>query len=404
MWLVGLLAIGCYLAVYMCIVMRIARTEIDNLVVVVRLLFVIIFVLMQGCATGSFILENDTLAGDIAEQSDRNFTQSTAISYETEYGNTPAGKMHRKFHHLIPFFNQDCDDLPIRTTDHIAVTAFTPDDLEEEEPAALEGDRPYASLLAYGSTDIRTCGKYKGKENEAVDKRGFHLGVLGLNIARDAQRWLHNDAGFSNQDPRGWGTQISDGGELTFLYTWERMYLLGKDKRDREDRRWDLSWTNGINVGYYTNALFGFDVRGGILRSDYWQTGGSHLAAGTEGIPGTSSRLSAGGKERKCFWLVKTDKDCFAFFNARIRSVIYNALLTGQFRSSDYELDTQDVIGVVGQATAGLSIDSGWTFFGRTDRTRFTLAVHARSPEYDSDIHKRTHYWGGFYISTGYSN
>ena len=82
---------------------------------------------IQGCSTGSFTIENDVLAGDIAEQSDRNFTQSTAISYETDYGNTPSGYLHQKFHETFSLFNFECDDLPLRSTDHIAVTAFTPE-------------------------------------------------------------------------------------------------------------------------------------------------------------------------------------------------------------------------------------------------------------------------------------
>ena len=105
----------------------------------------------------------------------------------------------------------------------LALTAFTPDSLAAFEP--IPDDRPYASLLA-----VMGRQTYLSRDMDAAWHTELSVGVLGLHLARNLQRWIHKQNRASTgretpRDPKGWSHQVSDGGELTALYaaTYERV-------------------------------------------------------------------------------------------------------------------------------------------------------------------------------------
>lgn len=95
---------------------------------------------------------------------------------------------------------------------------YTPNDITATEP---EG-RPYASLAVYGDNVVFAS------DSNAL-RQGIQLGVLGMPLGGAIQRGVHKALGHAL--PQGWSSQISHGGEPTFLYTLQRRRLLTPVKK-----------------------------------------------------------------------------------------------------------------------------------------------------------------------------
>ena len=244
------------------------------------------------------------------------------------------------------------------------MTAFTPGDLEDEN--VIPGERPYASLFYISSAKMRAYN-----DGHALKTR-FVLGVLGLDYAGNLQRYLHNDLGLSKKDPRGWANQISDGGELTALYAVERTEVLREDRAGWID--YDLTYTVSGNVGYYVDSAIGFDVRLGRITSPYYAHSANPLSAYNHGNC-VSCRAD----------------DNFLFFSYRIRAVLYNAFLQGQFRDSTHTLDDDEIERILHEA------GGGWTYHV-LDGFQLTYALNYKSSEIKG-AYARSHWWGGLYFS-----
>lgn len=375
---------------------------------------VCMFFVIAGCASNrEFHVENDVLALDslLDVNDDRNLTMTVGVSW---YKNNDNTLLHRSLssidNKIFRYEKRGCSSAnPQRTT--LGITAFTPDDLEDPEP--ILNDRPYASLLYYSANHITQCVEdlyvddFGNQKYSSARSTNFNIALIGTGIARVGQRFIHNELGVSDQDPLGWSNQISNGGELSFLYAYEKSSLLRNDKKNL----YDISYSRGLNIGYYTNAFVGITLRRTIvdkLNSPFYYTGGSRIDGGTE----------SGLNVARSFYKGITDTegvpgaDRFLFLQLTSRAVLYNALLQGQFRNSEVTFSSSQIENFVHQLTIGLSSDlNGWCRgFVRAlglginckqsgKSTRMTFALHARSPEFEIDRMSRSHVWGGLYFT-----
>jgi hypothetical protein len=248
------------------------------------------------------------------------------------------------------------------------VSAFTPNDLEEKQP--IFGDRPYASIVYLSNS--KTVAYHDGN----AFKSRLTFALLGLDLAKVVQRFLHNDLDVSRQDPLGWDNQISQGGEPTILYSLEKVsYLNGLKSFDGFD--WDLSYTQGANLGYYTDAYLGVDLRIGKITSPYY----AHTANPLSVINHVNCYACQSGNN-------------FFFASNRLRAVAYNAMLQGQFRDSKVTFSSAEIENVLHEASVG------WTYQTSVN-WNLTYALSFKSKEYRGP-EERSHWFGGLYISKNF--
>ncbi len=321
--------------------------------------------------THSWQLDQDLIAPN---NEDRDYTQGLSFEWFTEerdpnaYPNDLWG-----FSHAHELLDGAASTLSLRQADGQAklVTsmglgsiAFTPDNIAAAAPVTNE--RPYSNLFYYTQRRIQ-------ESPDGSVGTELRLGMLGTNVASYAQTKIHqaNRVAFNSDqpvDPNGWGNQISDGGELTFLYR------VSSDRIVSRGEWHDLALTSDVNLGYQVNGSLGFTYRLGRMEN------------GTHSTPFDPM-------SRANFVPALAPGDQYFFCAARVRGVAYDALLQGQLKHNAYDLRTRDVSRVVVQAALGLS-----TSFSRSHQ--LTYSVTARTHEFADQ--RRTHWWGGLTYSRRY--
>lgn len=238
---------------------------------------------------------------------------------------------------------------------------FTPDDLSAREPVL--DDRPYASLIYLSNKRV-----YAG--HDAAVGIEMQFGILGTGVAREVQQALHSlwrDVANSNKpvDPKGWGHQISNGGEPTLRLRVAYSKLLAESAG-----HWDLAGTTSANLGYQTNLGLGLAVRTGRIASPVWTLPYDPINRGNF-LP------SLAGDE----WYL------WAAYHGI--AVGYDALLQGQFRDSDVTYGQDDIKRLVHNVGVGL------TFTYKP--AQVTFAINAKSSELNARKADRNQVWGGIY-------
>ena len=339
----------------------------------------------EPCFTGRDVfLDNDVLLLNKVRNEDRNYTMG--ISYQSRGRWIVERGLSRPLEWMnsLPGLSSLRPDLGNQSfTGHafeVGVAAFTPDRLELFEP--IPDDRPYASLLFFDIGD------------QTVSQNGRHafstelsLGVLGLDIAKGFQRWLHHQLqdfpGDTPRTPEGWSNQISDGGEPTFRYTARWQEALACKKFG------DAQWIAETNLGYHTNLGSGVAVRLGKTASPWW---------GLKAMPisqsGFRSSAVVVNRENECLPREIGRFEFYGWGGAMARLWAYNALLQGQFRHSEVTVDSDNLKRLVYDyefgVTAGVRAGRGWH--------HLTAAYARRSPEFGGPL-RRYHSWSGIYYS-----
>lgn len=241
------------------------------------------------------------------------------------------------------------------------ILAFTPEDITQPQP--ILDDRPYASLIYLSAT------RHRVDEAAAVaTSSSLTVGVLGLNLVPELQDGLHE---LINDDPpRGWDNQISDGGEPTFRYLWERRQLRGETDPGKR-RRWDWTSTSAISVGYLTEIAYGVNFRYGRLFDPWWSLHQSPSGLG-ERVTGSSA----------------SGKGWYLWGGASVRARAYNVFQQGQFRDNPIETERNDLRPLIGLAQLGLT----WQF---TRNWRLSYYLRYQSSEVDRGLADRHLIWGG---------
>ena len=335
----------------------------------------------------SFFFDNDLLVPSNSLGGDRNYTVGVGLSFShLKHKTSYLAKMRDSLDEVIPIpglhNNNPMDE--IYSMD-VGFAAFTPHELEEKEP--IGGDRPYASLVYLSNTKLIAYNDNGLKSATNATKSTLVLGILGLGIVGEIQRFFHNDLNFSDRDPLGWDNQISDGGELTALYSIEKLGILSEDRDGRLD--WDISYTVGGSVGYYTSVSAGFDLRLGQIITPFY----SHVANPISRViqPHVSNDNSL---SNEC----NNHNDVYIFLGYRAHLVGYNALLQGQFRDSEVEVSGSQIERLRHEASIGLTFPFPFSDILRIPPLRLTYALHYRSEEHKG-VWADDHFYAGIYLT-----
>jgi hypothetical protein len=215
------------------------------------------------------------------------------------------------------------------------------------------------------------------------------VGVLGLNVGRNAQRFAHKlfravTDESSPVDPKGWSNQISNGGEPTALYSvgYERLVLGRLVADEPRDRPVSFQLTAGAQAmaGYYTELGGSTTLRVGRLQREFWEWRSNPM--------GNVTKAAQTRPARPFEW--------FLFAAVRPRVIGYNALLQGQFLRPARmpRFSSSEISRVVTEFDMGGSV--GFDFLCR--RMSATYVAAARTQEFKGP-EARTHTWGSFFLT-----
>jgi hypothetical protein len=256
-------------------------------------------------------------------------------------------------------------DGPSQRALQLQVIAFSPGDLEADR--VIENDRPYASLWAVTSASQRVS-----PDERSATFASITIGVIGLPFAEDVHRAVHRAS--SSPIPRGYGNQISDGGEPTAKLTVANRHLVSGGGIHRGT---DLWVTYAASVGYLTEISISAAYRLGQRGTPWWSSGGGLFDYG----PAPALRVDSRGL------------DSHVELGVGLRARAYNAFLQGQFRHSAQRLGWSQLEPVLVDAWVGAVADSG------TWRLEYRLI--ARSGELRTGPASHPQVWGSIALSFG---
>ena len=350
----------------------------------------------RGCS-GFLIYENDQLL------TDRNYTfgllaGKTCIYQETEEDgnleNTKEGTLKKEYflqkwnkkwwtHTRILFDIGEGN--PKGTSSYAGLSLYTPNSITDEEPKKGAG-RPYASLIMFGNTVVHV-----GEDSSEAIKQGIQFGVLGLPLGGNIQAAIHKVV--DSEEPRGWESEISRGGEPTLLYSLQknrRLYPKENANLAHRRKKTDVGTDLGLTLGYYSSLQAGAALRWGEIHSPFWASYGPihNNIARTVAIPGKKSVMnnSKNGDNRK-----RTPEEGYLFLRGGLDIVLYNALLQGQFRKNDFEIDSSGVARIIPYLSAGFVKDCG--------RWQLSISHNFRGREI---MEGEDHRWTSFSIRRSY--
>jgi hypothetical protein len=265
----------------------------------------------------------------------------------------------------------------------LGVTVFTPKDLRTSDPIPL--DRPYAAL------DFLTVTRTSVSERlDLALSTEFTVGALGLETGHWFQSTIHriirnihncpDEVACSPPDPKGWGHQVSNGGEPTARYGVLAEKLLSQWRSERLHFGYDLKATGKAEIGYSTAANAGGAIRVGFINSPFWLYNTAPLSSVNQ--IAVTQRIKASSPPHP---------ELYAWAGLRGRLVGYNALLQGQFRHSDVMLSEGEIERFMYEYEAGIT--AGLYGFNFT-----WVVIAGRSPEFDTGT-PRHHLWSSFYLS-----
>jgi hypothetical protein len=176
------------------------RTVLLGAAVAASVLFVAPASAAEGPPAGAFsiLFEND-----IFFNTDRHYTNGTALAYTTAPQDTPDWAVDLA--HDMPFFEHNSD---VRMSYMLAQDIFTPQNTALTNPDPL--DRPYAGYLYLGFGLL-------GVSDTHLDQIQLQLGMIGpASLAQDAQNWVHSI--ISNRLAQGWHFQLRDEPGVEVIY------------------------------------------------------------------------------------------------------------------------------------------------------------------------------------------
>lgn len=206
--------------------------------------------------------------------------------------------------------------------------------------APQPADRPWAGHLYAAVAESITRADERLQHTFEL-----HLGVLGQGAGAQAtQKFVHNDLGFSRNDPQGWRNQLENEPTIGVLY--------------RQSRRWG---GESLDVVPEFGAMLGtfqtFANAGGVVRL------GHHISGFPAGVilPAATTVAPRAGFE------------AYVFAGGEARWIPYNATLDGGFFRDGPSAN--DPKRVVTDLRAGLSVRYKWV--------RLTYSVIDRSAEFE---------------------
>lgn len=307
-------------------------------------------------------MDNDLFA---STQTDRDYTAGVAITYASnseEFINNPVSRVSQALDRLVlPNFGRQVEK-PQSTALEFGVYGFTPEEIGES--AIDRSDRPYSSLVYLSSSQ-----SYQTLGSDSAWTTLVTVGVLGLDVFKSGQNSVHKVVG--SEQARGWGHQISNGGELTFRYSAAyHQYLYSGES----SRKFKLTYFG--SVGYLTELGAALVFRGGLISSPDNRFNPELMAYGER-----ATGVSATGGREHYFW-----------GGMSVKARAYNAFLQGQFRDSEHEMDADELNVLLAEVWAGYT----HSFVGGTE---LSYVLRVQSSEIKDGIGNRTLAWGGLVFS-----
>ena len=315
---------------------------------------------------------------------DRNYTMG--LGFFTEFEDLKMWFPYRPLYFLNKVFKRSILNDPDKNNPGVsnrlmlANGSFTPDYLSATYP--IYNDRPYASLtyLQLQSTFIDNNIYKKISSN-------FNIGLLGTNISKTVQTKIHealNEGDTKDpHTPKGWHNQISNGGELTFLYAGEleKLITIRNIKSTTRTSLTAIEFKHGLrySLGYYTLTGYNFSFRYGKIDPRNWAYQTNPL--------GYSTLLTDD-------YLKKTPvTEIYLYGSLRPTFILYNALLNGQFRDSKVTVSFANTRHWVLDGEGGICISP---VIRKKDIVTVRFRFAGRSPEISFPSRpKRSHFWGG---------
>ena len=234
----------------------------------------------QACSF-SVNYENDQLL-----TTDQNYTTGLLFMSTCTFANgdlekdEPLWRLPRNLNKTASSWLPLSDHEYVQNSAYFRFSLFTPNDLSQPAPREGEG-RPYSSLFIYGDSIAFVHGTAARSFQQDIQ-----LGLLGMPWGGNIQKEVHRIVG--SKIPKGWSSQISNGGEPTFLYSLQetKLWLGGNDSN--RSVQLDLATTHGFTLGYYNSVQASLSARFGRITSPFWvnygpiykQTPGIHRVPG----------------------------------------------------------------------------------------------------------------------------
>ncbi|HET6245307.1 MAG TPA: lipid A-modifier LpxR family protein [Bacteroidia bacterium] len=187
----------------------------------------------------------------------------------------------------------------------------------------------------------------------------------------------------------GWNNQISNGGELTFMYLYNQTKLISSKQLDekintKKRTKYIISYNLGYNIGYLTQATSGITFKFGRLYLSNWATDLFNQL-------NTVSQIIADENEKEMnLNNSKKQYELYLFVNISPALTLYNGSLHGGISDTKYRLPYWETGFINAQGRVG----PAWT-------TKYhSLAIYyaIKTPEMWNS-YKRLHSWGGASLS-----
>ena len=207
--------------------------------------------------------------------------------------------------------------------------------------------------------------------------------MLGHPIGGAIQSAVHEL--LSYDDPQGWPTEISRGGEPVFGYSFqEKRRLCSNPDHSGScgNGSFDVTANWGATLGYYTRLRGGLVGRFGVLGSDYWED------VGPINLNFLQPNLFGFVDDQYFASQDKAQKEFFFFASGGLDLILYSAILQGQFLRSEFTIASSDVKRVVPYASIGVVVGYG--------KYRISVSHNFRGPEVEGG---KSHGWTTLSVS-----
>lgn len=249
------------------------------------------------------------------------------------------------------------------------ITGFTPNNIFTSFP--VQDDRPYASLVY-----VANSRQYVRTDNKSSLISTFSLGVLGLDIAGNLQNSVHKVINLD--EAKGWHNQISNGGELTFLYSVSGQRVRWSNYTD--DKSYEIKTAVKGSIGYLTDLTLSLSGRWGRIRSPWW-TFNPQTSEYTEKSAPALATLKSLQKNELYFW---------SGVSVHLRA--YNVFLQGQTKDSVVTFDSDELNHAILDMWLGVTAEI-------LHGIRISYSVRGQTSEIKQGAGNRHHFWGGIILS-----
>jgi hypothetical protein len=337
---------------------------------------------------------------------DRNYTLGFGLLFQSSeiknfFAFAPNKWLNQIFNHRNKFeWGQSITQKPSYSL-MLAGSGFTPDSLPTS--SVITNDRPYASIILL-QTSINNRGFQRCRNNRSTFTKRcrnnrstfpercrnyrstFTIGFLGASLPGNIQTAIHKAMNDNDtkppRTPKGWNNQVSNGGELTFAYSYTKEILLTERHINNEapTRSKGIEFKHGYkySLGYHTYMGYNLSFRLGWFDANNWVYDTSPLSSANK------KNMTEVYKKPFEFYLVGSIRPTF---------IMYNAMLNGQFKNSIHTVNFNDTRHLIFEFDGGVGLSFG---MGSSNGIDIKIKGSGRSPEFKlPGRDARFHYWAG---------